>query len=51
MGLGAAAGDLETGLAFVRRALELQPALAAFLERIPEAMAPAAPAVRAGLAS
>jgi uncharacterized Ntn-hydrolase superfamily protein len=51
MGLGAAGGDLETGVALVRRALELQPSLGAFLERIPETVAPAAPAVRAALAS
>jgi uncharacterized Ntn-hydrolase superfamily protein len=51
MGLGVAAGNMDVGLTLVQRALELQPALADFLERIPEQMMPAAPAVRARLAS
>ncbi|HEY1238175.1 MAG TPA: DUF1028 domain-containing protein [Solirubrobacterales bacterium] len=49
VGLGAAQGDLEVGLNLVRRALELQPSLAGFLERLPEEVAPSASAVRARL--
>jgi uncharacterized Ntn-hydrolase superfamily protein len=51
LGLGAAAGDLEVGVELVRRALALAPALAGFLERMPAAVMPAAPAVRARLAA
>ena len=50
MGLGAAAGNLELGVALVRRAIELQPPLAGFLERIPPTLIAAAPAVRTALA-
>jgi uncharacterized Ntn-hydrolase superfamily protein len=46
MGLGVAVENVDTGLALVQRALELQPSLRSFLERIPEAMMPGAPAVR-----
>jgi hypothetical protein len=37
------------GVELVRRALALQPSLAAFLERLPTSLMPAAPAVRARL--
>jgi uncharacterized Ntn-hydrolase superfamily protein len=50
LGLGAAQSDLATGTALVRHALELDPALATLVERLPESFAPAAPAVRAELA-
>ncbi|HEY6771818.1 MAG TPA: DUF1028 domain-containing protein [Solirubrobacterales bacterium] len=50
VGLGAATGDLEAGLDLVRRALDLQPSLAGFLERLNEEIAPSAPAVRSRLA-
>jgi uncharacterized Ntn-hydrolase superfamily protein len=46
MGLGIAAGNLDFGVTMVQRALELQPSLAAFLDRLPPQMMPAAPAVR-----
>jgi uncharacterized Ntn-hydrolase superfamily protein len=46
MGLGAANGNLEVGVMFVRRALELQPSLGPFLDRIPATLMAAAPAVR-----
>jgi uncharacterized Ntn-hydrolase superfamily protein len=49
MGLGAADGNLEVGVSLVRRALELQPSLGGFLERIPATFMSAVPAVRAGL--
>ena len=49
MGLGVADGNLDMGTALVQRALELQPSLRGFLERVPAAMMPAAPAVRARL--
>src|SRR4051812_10995477 len=49
-GLGAAqAGDLEAGVAQVREAIEWNPRLAELLRRVPEDMAPAAPAVRGRL--
>ena len=50
MGLGAAGGDLETGVALVRRAIELQPSLAGFLDRLPATVMPSAPGVRERLA-
>ena len=50
MGLGAAAGDPDVGVNLVRRALELQPSLTAFLERIPAEQMPGVTAVRAKLA-
>jgi uncharacterized Ntn-hydrolase superfamily protein len=50
MGLGAAEGDLDVGVELVRRAIELQPSLAGFLDRLPATLMPAAPAVRARLA-
>jgi uncharacterized Ntn-hydrolase superfamily protein len=46
MGLGVAQDNLDLGVTLVERALELQPSLAAFLDRLPAAMMPAAPAVR-----
>jgi uncharacterized Ntn-hydrolase superfamily protein len=49
LGLGAADGDIDVGVSIVRRALELQPSLAGFLDRMPAALMPAAPAVRARL--
>jgi uncharacterized Ntn-hydrolase superfamily protein len=49
LGLGAAPADLDVGVELVRRALALQPSLAAFLERLPTSLMPAAPAVRARL--
>jgi uncharacterized Ntn-hydrolase superfamily protein len=49
MGLGAADGNLELGVRLVRRAVELQPSLGGFLERMPAALAPAVAAVRANL--
>lgn len=51
MGLGAANADLDVGVDLVRRALELQPSLASFLDRIPATLMPGAPAVRAKLAA
>jgi uncharacterized Ntn-hydrolase superfamily protein len=50
MGLGAADGNLELGVNLVRRALELQPSLGGFLDRMPATLMPAIPAVRAKLA-
>ena len=50
IGLGAADGNLEVGVNLVARALELQPALTIFLDRIPATLMPSAPAVRAKLA-
>ena len=49
MGLGAAAGNLDLGVNLVRRALELQPSLAGFLDRLPSTVMPTAPTVRAML--
>ena len=46
MGIGVADGNLELGTALVQRALELQPSLGAFLDRVPASMMAAAPAVR-----
>jgi uncharacterized Ntn-hydrolase superfamily protein len=51
MGLGVADGNLDLGVTLVQRALELQPSLAMFLDRIPEATAPAAPALRRRLSA
>ena len=51
MGLGAAPANLEVGVELVRRALQLQPSLAAFLERLPTSVMPGAAAVRARLPS
>ena len=45
LGLGAAEDDVRLGVSLVRRALELQPSLAGFLERLPASVMPAAPAV------
>jgi uncharacterized Ntn-hydrolase superfamily protein len=50
LGLGAAESDLALGVNLVRRALELQPTLASFLDRLPATFMPAAPAVRKRLA-
>ncbi len=50
MGLGAASDDLEVGLNLVRRALELQPSLAGFLERLSDDVVPSVSVVRARLA-
>ena len=50
LGLGAATDDIELGLNLVRRALELQPSLADFLDRLDEEIAPSASVVRARLA-
>jgi len=50
MGLGAADGNLEVGASLVRRALELQPSLGDFVDRLPGRLIPGAPAVRAKLA-
>ena len=50
MGLGAADGNLEVGVSLVRRALELQPSLGLFLDRIPPTVMPGASAVREKLA-
>jgi uncharacterized Ntn-hydrolase superfamily protein len=49
MGLGAATGDLNVGVNLVRRALELQPSLAGFVDRLPATLMPGVPAVRAKL--
>ena len=49
VGLGAATSDLEVGLNLVRRALELQPSLAGFLDRLSDDIAPSASAVQARL--
>jgi uncharacterized Ntn-hydrolase superfamily protein len=49
LGLGAATNDLELGLNLVRRALELQPSLAGFLDRLSDEVAPSVSAVRARL--
>jgi hypothetical protein len=46
-GLWAANGDFEVGLDLVRRALERQPSLSAFLARLDDEIAPSASAVRA----
>jgi uncharacterized Ntn-hydrolase superfamily protein len=51
MGLGAATDDLDVGINLVRRALDLQPTLAGFLDRLPASVIPSAPAVRAALAA
>ena len=49
LGLGPATNDLELGLNLVRRALELQPSLAGFLDRLSDEVAPSVSAVRARL--
>ncbi len=49
LGLGAATNDLELGLNLVRRALELQPSLADFLDRLSDDVVSSASAVRARL--
>jgi uncharacterized Ntn-hydrolase superfamily protein len=49
LGLGAADTDLQVGLGLVRRALELQPSLAGFLDRLSDDVAPSASAVQARL--
>jgi uncharacterized Ntn-hydrolase superfamily protein len=49
MGLGAADGNLEIGVNLVRRALELQPSLGGFLDRMPATLMSGVPAVRATL--
>jgi uncharacterized Ntn-hydrolase superfamily protein len=51
MGLGAADGNLEVGVSLIRRALELQPLLGGFLDRIPATLMPGVAAVRAKLAA
>jgi uncharacterized Ntn-hydrolase superfamily protein len=49
LGLGAATDDLEVGLNLVRRALELQPSLAGFLDRLTDDVVSSVSAVRARL--
>lgn len=49
MGLGAADGNLEIGVNLVRRAIELQPSLGGFLDRMPATLMPGVPMVRATL--
>lgn len=49
LGLGVATGDLEAGLDLVRRALELQPSLAGFLDRLSDDVVPSVSTVRARL--
>jgi uncharacterized Ntn-hydrolase superfamily protein len=49
MGLGAADGNPEVGVSLVGRALELQPSLGGFLERMPVTLMPGVAAVRAKL--
>jgi len=49
VGLGAATSDVDVGLNLVRRALELQPSLAGFLERLTDDVVPSVSAVRARL--
>jgi uncharacterized Ntn-hydrolase superfamily protein len=51
VGLGAAADELEVGVDLVRRALELQPSLVAFLSRLTDETAPSVSSVRARLAA
>jgi uncharacterized Ntn-hydrolase superfamily protein len=51
VGLGAATEDLDAGLGLVRRALELQPSLEDFLNRLTNEIAPTAAAVRERLGS
>jgi uncharacterized Ntn-hydrolase superfamily protein len=46
MGVGVAQSNLDLGVTLVERALELQPSLGDFLDRLPEGWTPAAPAVR-----
>jgi uncharacterized Ntn-hydrolase superfamily protein len=46
MGVGVAQSNLDLGVTLVERALELQPSLGDFLDRVPEEGTPAAPAVR-----
>jgi uncharacterized Ntn-hydrolase superfamily protein len=46
MGLGVAQANLDLGVTLVQRALELQPSLTPFLDRLPAEWMPAAPAVR-----
>jgi uncharacterized Ntn-hydrolase superfamily protein len=50
IGLGAATDDLEVGLNLVRRALELQPSLAVFLDRLSDDVVSSVSVVRARLA-
>jgi uncharacterized Ntn-hydrolase superfamily protein len=49
LGLGAATDDLEVGLNLVRQSLELQPSLAAFLDRLSDDVVPSVSVVRARL--
>jgi uncharacterized Ntn-hydrolase superfamily protein len=49
LGLGAATDDLDVGLNLVRRALELQPSLAGFLDRLSDDVVSSVSAVRARL--
>jgi uncharacterized Ntn-hydrolase superfamily protein len=49
LGLGTATDDLEVGIKLIRRALELQPPLTDFLDRLSDEVAPSASAVRAQL--
>jgi uncharacterized Ntn-hydrolase superfamily protein len=49
LGLGAAESDLDAGVYLVQRALELQPSLEDFLERVSDEISPSASAVRARL--
>ena len=49
MGVGAASSNFDAGMALVRRALELQPSLAAVVERLSPNQFPALEAVRAEL--
>jgi uncharacterized Ntn-hydrolase superfamily protein len=51
LGLGAAQDDLEVGLNLVKRALELQPSLAEFLDRLTDEIVPSVAAVRKRLAA
>jgi uncharacterized Ntn-hydrolase superfamily protein len=50
IGLGAATDDLEVGMNLVRRALELQPSLAVFLDRLSDDVVSSVSVVRARLA-
>jgi uncharacterized Ntn-hydrolase superfamily protein len=49
LGLGAATSDLELGLNLIRRALELQPSLADFIDRLSDDVAPSVSGVQARL--
>jgi len=51
VGLGAATDDLNAGVKLVRRALELQPSLSDFLNRLSDEVAPSVSAVQARLAA